>query len=93
MLTSIYEHEGPAYWAARLGVERRAGSGRPRRAEWTEERIQRELERFCDGCEVWPTEREFIEGGQRPLYSAASRNGGIARWADQLGLVRRRPRA
>ncbi len=93
MLTSIYQHEGPAYWATRIGVEQRTGFGRPRGAQWTEERIRLELERFCTGREKWPTEREFIEAGQRPLYSAASRNGGIARWADQLGLVRRRPRA
>jgi hypothetical protein len=59
---------------------------------WTEERIRGELERFCAGRDAWPTEREFIEAGQRRLYGAASRNGGVAWWAEQLGLAYRRSR-
>jgi hypothetical protein len=93
MLTSIYRHEGPEYWARRMGVTRRAGFGRPRRAYWTPERIRMELERFCAGRELWPTEREFIAAGQRALYGAASRNGGISYWAGELGLRRRRIRS
>jgi hypothetical protein len=92
MLSSIYKHEGPAYWARRLGVKQRAPFGRPRTRYWTDERIRRELERFCAGRDIWPTETEFVEAGQRSLYLAASRNGGVARWADELGLLRRRPR-
>jgi hypothetical protein len=45
----IYQHERPAHLAARIGVEQRTGFGMPRRARWNEERILRELERFCDG--------------------------------------------
>ena len=92
MLASIYTHEGPAYWAKRLGVEMRSGYMRPRPRRWTEDRIRDELTRFCAGREAWPTEREFIAAGKRPLYSAASRNGGVARWAAELGLPRHRSR-
>lgn len=93
MLTSIYRHEVPAYWASRLGVEQRPAFGGPSKRRWPEELIRSELERFCSGREVWPTEREFIAAGENPLYRAASRNGGVARWADQLGLPRARPSA
>jgi hypothetical protein len=93
MLTSIYRHEGPTYWAKRMGVQQRAGFGKPRRTIWTEERIRKELDRFCAKRDLWPTEREFIDAGQRSLYSAASRAGGIPYWADRLGLPRRRVRS
>jgi hypothetical protein len=90
MLYSIYRHEGPEYWADRLGVVQRPGFAKPRRALWTTGRIREELERFCAGREVWPSEREFIDAGQRALYTAASRNGGIAYWAKLLQLPRGR---
>lgn len=94
MLSSIYAHEGPAYWATRLGVQRRSEPGRrTRTGRWTEQRIRSELTRFCAGRDVWPTEREFIVAGRRALYAAASRNGRVARWATELGLVRERTRS
>jgi hypothetical protein len=92
MLGSIYAHEGPTYWAQRFGVQTRLGSGRPTWQRWTEERIQDELTQFCAGRVAWPTEREFIAAGRRALYAAASRQGGIARWATALGLPRARSR-
>lgn len=88
MLSSIYAHEGPAYWAARLGVQRRATPARTRSARWTEQRIRGELTQFCAGRHAWPTEREFIAAGRHALYAAASRNGGVARWATELGAAR-----
>jgi hypothetical protein len=90
MLCSIYAHEGLEYWATRMGVALRPGLARPAQRFWTMDRIREELERFCAGRVVWPTEREFVHAGQRPLYGAASRNGGVAWWADLLGLARRR---
>lgn len=93
MLSSIYTHEGPEYWAQRIGVEQHPGFARTRQGFWTEDRIREELERFCAGRENWPTEREFVSADQRALYAAASRNGGIARWAAALGLPRRRNRS
>ena len=92
MLSSIYAHEGSEYWAKRMGVEQRPAFAAPRATVWTEERIRAELGRFCAGRDLWPAEREFIAAGLRPLYAAASRRGGIARWAAELGLPRRRVR-
>ena len=91
LLSAIYAREGPDYWAKRFNVRRRRGDS-PRRRRWTEARIRQELEYFCADREVWPTEREFLEAGLGSLYRAASRTGGIPRWADQLGLPRRRVR-
>jgi hypothetical protein len=92
LLSAIYAREGPDYWAKRLNVQRHRGdSRRPR--HWTRERIRQELEYFCAGRDVWPTEREFLEAGLGSLYRAASRSGGIPHWADLLGLQRRRVRA
>jgi hypothetical protein len=59
MLTAIYRHEGPAYWAKRMNVELRPGVGQPRLPKWTEELIREE--RFCAGRAVFPTEREFLD--------------------------------
>lgn len=89
MLVSIYRHEGPAYWARRMNVERPPSVGGHGRTVWTQERIRDELERFCAGRATWPTEREFLDAGHGALYRAASRQGGIGYWADQSGLPRR----
>ncbi len=68
MLSSIYRHEGPAYWAQRMSVEKAPSVGGRGRAVWTPERIRDELERFCSGRPDWPTEREFLDGGRGALY-------------------------
>lgn len=93
MLSSIYAHEGPAYWASHLGVQLPPLKATRSPKRWTEQRIHRELQQFYAGRDVWPTEREFIAAGRRALYAAASRNGGVARWATELGLVRERSRS
>ena len=90
MLSAIYSHEGPAYWAKRMNVTRAPSPAAGATRRWTEERIRSELGEFCAGRTFWPTEREFAEAGKRALYSAASRNGGVASWAQQLGLERGR---
>jgi hypothetical protein len=55
---------------------------------WTPDRIRRELETFCAHRRVWPTANEFKAAGRGDLYVAASRYGGVAQWADELGLAR-----
>ena len=90
MLNSIYQHEGRAYWARRLGVRIRKASPGPNRRVWTKARIRAELDEFCAARDHWPPESEFIAVGRRALYSAASRNGGVGYWAAQLGLTRGR---
>ena len=87
--TAINRHEGSRFWAKRMGVRWRSSLGTPRARSWTEDRIRSELEAFCAGREAWPTEREFTDAGKRRLYNAASRNGGVRRWAAALGLPRR----
>jgi Arc/MetJ-type ribon-helix-helix transcriptional regulator len=86
---AIYRYEGPDYWARRMSVTRRPPTAtRSRSPRWTSDLIRTELERFCAGCDTFPPERAFIAAGLRPLYAAASRKGGIAWWAEQLGLRR-----
>lgn len=55
---------------------------------WTPDRIRRELETFCAHRSAWPTANEFKSAGRGDLYVAASRYGGIAHWAEELGLPR-----
>jgi hypothetical protein len=55
---------------------------------WTPDRIRRELEAFCRGRSAWPTASEFKTAGRGDLYVAASRYGGVAHWAGELGLDR-----
>jgi hypothetical protein len=58
------------------------------RRHWTSERIRAELVHFCAGRPAWPSAREFKAAGHTDLYVAASRYGGVAFWAAQLGLPR-----
>lgn len=55
---------------------------------WTPDRIRRELEAFCADRSGWPTASEFKTAGRGDLYVAASRYGGVAYWANELGLDR-----
>ncbi len=55
---------------------------------WTPDRIRRELDAFCADRSVWPTASEFKAAGHGDLYVAASRYGGVAHWANELGLER-----
>jgi len=55
---------------------------------WTPDRIRRELETFCAERSTWPTPGEFKTAGHGDLYVAASRYGGVAHWAEELGLER-----
>jgi hypothetical protein len=55
---------------------------------WTSDRIRHELEAFCRGRSAWPTASEFKAAGRGDLYVAASRYGGVAHWASELGLHR-----
>jgi hypothetical protein len=56
--------------------------------QWTPDRIRRELDMFCANRSAWPTAREFKTAGRGDLYVAASRYGGVAHWASELGLER-----
>jgi hypothetical protein len=55
---------------------------------WTSDRIRWELAAFCRGRSAWPTASEFKTAGRSDLYVAASRYGGVAHWASELGLHR-----
>jgi hypothetical protein len=87
LFTALYTYGGVELWARRMGVPTRPPRA-PRRPEryWTRERIRVQLERFCHGRDTWPAPREFEQAGLKPLYWAASRHGGIARWRAELGF-------
>jgi DNA-binding transcriptional ArsR family regulator len=81
------------------GLVERVGGGRSTRyvlvhepnstrRHWTSERIRAELADFCAGRPAWPSVREFKAAGHADLYVAASRYGGVAFWAAELGLPR-----
>jgi hypothetical protein len=92
LVKAIYHWGGAAYWARRVGVKRREHAGPRGPRIWTDERIRTELEEFCCGRTIWPTQREFIEAGKARLYDAACHHGGAGRWASELGLLRAWPR-
>ena len=80
------------------GILQRIGSGRATRyrvrpdepatqRRWTEERIWAELVQFCGERPSWPSAREFKVAGRGDLYVAASRYGGVTRWARALGVA------
>ena len=59
--------------------------GQDDRRRWTNERIRSALQEFCAEREAWPSAREFKKAGHHDLYVAASRYGGVAFWAKELG--------
>ena len=68
----------------RYRLARRKGSPKRR---WTQERIRAELTQFCSGRTQWPSASDFKRAGRGDLYVAASRYGGIAFWATELGFA------
>ena len=71
--------------ATRYRLVRRSHQGQRR---WTSELIRSELESFCAGRKTWPAASAFKDAGRADLYVAASRYGGIAHWASELGFSR-----
>ena len=76
-----YSFSGAAGPRAEGGAGRR---GRP--AKWTETRIEQELRQFVADRSTWPSPKEFRQAGRGPLYAAASKRGGIARWRRIVGM-------
>jgi hypothetical protein len=58
------------------------------RRRWTDDCIRSALQELCAEREAWPSAREFKEAGRHDLYVAASRYGGVAFWAKELGFAR-----
>ncbi|MHB1835323.1 MAG: recombinase zinc ribbon domain-containing protein [Solirubrobacteraceae bacterium] len=71
-------------WAQRMALPRAGGTN------WGDEKIMDELRLLCAGRETFPTRVEFKEAGCLPLYLRISRRGGVAHWAQRLGLPRER---
>jgi hypothetical protein len=67
---------------------RLARRGRPSQRRWTSDVIREELSAFCAGRKAWPAASAFKAAGRADLYVAASRYGGIAYWASELGFSR-----
>jgi putative transcriptional regulator len=63
-----------------------SGAGRPRK--WTDERIRAGLADFCEVVGHWPRAADFRRAGRTDLYLAATRNGGIERWASEVAPER-----
>lgn len=73
-----------AFAAGLGGAAARETRGRP--AKWTDTMIERELRAFVNRTGRWPSAQEFRAADKGPLYAAASRAGGIARWRRVLGM-------
>jgi len=67
-----------------LGAARRRGARGPYR--WRTEVIEAELRAFCAGRSEFPTLLEFDLDGRSDLRCAIVRSGGVAHWAQRVGL-------
>jgi len=74
---------GTRYAFAAATGGRASSRGRPPR--WTDAVIERDLRAFVSAQGTWPSREEFEQAGAGPLYTAASRRGGIGRWRKLLG--------
>jgi hypothetical protein len=85
--SAVYRHGGSNVWRERLGVQDGPAKAPAARARhWDERRIETELRRFCRRRRRWPTYSDFLAAGQRRLYNAASRHGGLQYWRTRLGF-------
>jgi hypothetical protein len=83
--SAVYRHGGSSVWRERLSVPAiEAPVARARR--WDDRRIEAELRRLCRRRRHWPTYSDFVAAGQRRLYNAASRHGGLPYWRTRLGF-------
>jgi hypothetical protein len=80
---------GVRRWAPELGVPR-ANHDIGGRTYWTEEHLRSELRFLCAGRTSFPTTAEFRSMGRGGMLRAMQMRGGVARWADELGLPARR---
>jgi len=67
---------------------------RPRRSNAeVEADIEKQLREFLAGREEWPSYREFVAAGRRPLREAVSKRRGTHYWAKRVGVrwVKRPP--
>jgi len=74
---------GTRYAFAAATGGRASARGRP--PLWTDAVIERDLRAFVASRGAWPSRAEFEQAGAGPLYTAASRRGGIGRWRKLLG--------
>lgn len=61
-----------------------------RSAAWRwdhDDHLEAELRRFTAGRTSWPTRRDFATAQRSDLYCAVTAYGGLAYWADRLGLT------
>jgi len=54
--------------------------------KWSDATIEAELRAFLAGRTEWPSPAEFRAAGKGPLYSAASKAGGMGRWRQIFGI-------
>src|ERR1039458_2565182 len=102
-LSELYEilvrDDACEQWASLIGLQwvpperdRTVSSVHSRqRTPWSQERIEEELDRFCEGREIYPTPAEFRAAGLSTVYSEIRRSGGHDKQAERLGLLRARP--
>lgn len=79
-------------WAAEFELPRARVSAGQRLAEVRDDDgLLTELREFCAGRAVFPSKREFVEAGRRPLFRRMAARGGAARWAPEVGLPIAKP--
>lgn len=52
----------------------------------SEDQLRKRLGRFLAGRKRWPSQAEFERAGERALVAAATRLGGVERWAAEFGV-------
>jgi DNA invertase Pin-like site-specific DNA recombinase len=79
---AMRDHHGLDHWARRFGFAYR----RAHKFVWTDGQIEYELGRLSNGSGELPTRTQMREAGFNTLYEAVKREGGLAYWAERLGL-------
>jgi len=93
---ALRRHHGIDHWVAWSGLPK-AKAGRPKQkpgeqrkapARWTEQSLGAYLDKFMDGWDHFPSQREFKEAGQGRLLDAMRNHKGVDHWIARSGLPR-----
>jgi hypothetical protein len=62
------------------------GNSRGPNLTWTDEHIEEAVRELIGNRQEWPRRREFCDAGLAGAYAAIWRSGGVAHWAQRIGV-------
>ena len=87
LYAAVVKSHGVSYWAERFGFVLDPRS----RLYWTDKRIEASLSALIAELGRFPSKRVLLARGERTLYDALGRSGGVASWQRRMRKIPPRP--